>query len=285
MPSLLVSMTVPQSQEEQWVDILCECGSTGVEVQNFESPWVTLKSFFPIVPGETAPAILAALEARIPEDHHEITAQIVSDQDWLKSWREALRPFPVGGKFFIVPGDREARVPENRNAIFLEPGMAFGTGTHESTQLCLQMMEGLDLADAGVLDVGTGSGILSIAAALRGAQRIFACDIDPTATETASENFRKNRVQERINLWTGSLDAVQPRSVDVCFANLMLSLFEKWWPEFRRVLKAGGHLICSGILAEQSQSFHAQLNTQGLQALDTRVMNEWIGVLAQRADS
>jgi len=132
--------------------------------------------------------------------------------------------------------------------MWLEPQMAFGTGTHESTQLCLEVLERLPLNGRTVLDIGTGSGILAIASAKLGAASVLACDIDPVAIQVARGNCRRNRVDHRIHLFTGEVEAFAGTGFDIILANLEGNLIRRKLSDFGQLLNPHGCLILSGLL-------------------------------------
>ena len=285
MDSLVVSVTVPRSEEEAWVSYLYDCASVGVEVLNFEAEQVTLRSFFPLESARAAAQILDRVTPGLPPSiRNTVSTEEIPDRDWLQEWRKSLRPFEVGDSFLVVPlvSDPMPAVSPSRTKILIEPGMAFGTGSHESTQLCLRFLERLDLAGKTVLDVGTGAGILAIAAAQRGASAVWACDVDADAVRVARENFEVNHVQKLIHPWTGSVDAVRSATVEICFANLMASIFEDLWPEFERVLRPGGQLVCSGILVEQADAFREQLAVHRFHVEGVEEAGDWIGFCVRK---
>jgi ribosomal protein L11 methyltransferase len=164
------------------------------------------------------------------------------DRDWVQSARDLLQPMEVGARFFLVPEWRDDPTPAGRFRIVVNPGMAFGTGVHETTRLCLEALEEFVTPGASVLDVGTGSGILAQGAMLLGAGKVYACDTDPIALEIARNGF------------VGSVDAVAPASVDIAVANISPEAIVKLAPDLVRVLRPGGILLASGLeIAEVAQ--------------------------------
>ncbi len=168
-------------------------------------------------------------------------------RDWVREAREKLPPIEVGRRFFLVPEWRDDPAPEGRFRVTVNPGMAFGTGFHESTQLCIEALEDYVTPGASVLDVGTGSGILARAAALLGAGRVTACDIDPVAVEIAATGF------------VGSADAVASAAADIVVANITPEAIAALAADLLRVRKPGGVLITSGIEAHEVEGLRAAL--------------------------
>jgi ribosomal protein L11 methyltransferase len=168
--------------------------------------------------------------------------RIEENRDWVQSARDLLQPMLVGARFFLVPQWRDDATPEGRFRIVVNPGMAFGTGVHETTRLCMEALEKFVKPGMSVLDVGTGSGILAQAAALLGAEKVYACDTDPVALEIAKAGF------------VGSVEAVASGSVDVVVANISPETNIKIAADLVRVLRPGGILLVSGLeLSEVEQ--------------------------------
>jgi ribosomal protein L11 methyltransferase len=172
----------------------------------------------------------AALLARYPA----AVARAEEDCDWVGEARAMLQPMLVGSRFFLVPEWRDDPAPEGRFRIAVNPGMAFGTGVHETTQLCLEALEQFVQPGAVVLDVGTGQGILARAARLLGAGTVIACDTDPVAIEIAGIGF------------IGSVDAVRSDSVDVVVANISPEAIVRLAPDLIRVRRTRGTILASG---------------------------------------
>jgi ribosomal protein L11 methyltransferase len=171
-----------------------------------------------------------ALLARYPG----AAIRIEEDRDWVQSARDLLQPMEVGARFFLVPEWREDPAPPGRFRIVVNPGMAFGTGVHETTRLCIEALEEFLRPGMRVLDVGTGSGILRQAAHLLGAGKTYACDTDPVAVEIAGDAF------------VGSVDAVASGSMDLAMANISPEAIIALAPDLLRVLRPGGVLLVSG---------------------------------------
>jgi len=168
-------------------------------------------------------------------------------RDWVQSARDLLQPMKVGRRFFLVPEWRDDPAPDGRLRIAVNPGMAFGTGVHETTRLCLEGLEERLQPGMSVLDVGTGSGILAQAARLLGAAHVYACDIDPVAVEIAGEGF------------VGSVSAVASGSVDLVVANISFEAIVALAPDLLRALKPGGTLLASGFELSEVETVRAAL--------------------------
>lgn len=194
----------------------------------------------------------------------EIHCQTLENKDWERAWLEHFKPMQFGERLWVIPNAYE---PPDANAIniFLDPGLAFGTGTHETTALCLQWLAQNQINQLSVIDFGCGSGILAIAAAKLGAKKIIAIDIDPQAIIATKENSIKNQVENRIK----AEQTVPMQQVDLLIANILAKPLINLAPLFAKLLKPGATLVMSGILSEQAdrliehyQSNFTQFNRQ-----------------------
>jgi ribosomal protein L11 methyltransferase len=206
----------------------------------------------------------------------------VSTEDWSTSWKVNFKPLRVGRRLLIVPS-WENVIPDTDNVILhLDPGMAFGTGGHETTRLCLELLE--NIMDAmpimhspSVLDVGTGSGILAIAAVQLGAQRVCAVDIDPQAIEVARENLAANGLLDQVECSTTPLQSVEG-CFDIILANILSEELVRLAPQLSKRLAAGGSLVLSGILADKEGLVRSGFATQHLKYLETLHQGEWVAI-------
>jgi ribosomal protein L11 methyltransferase len=164
-------------------------------------------------------------------------------RDWVEAARDLLQPMNVGARFFLVPEWRDDAAPPGRFRITVNPGLAFGTGVHETTRLCLEALEDVVEPGMSVLDVGTGSGILAEAAALLGAGKVFACDVDPVAVQIARARCGRS--------FAGSADAVRSGVADVAIANISPEAIIQLAPDLMRSLRPGGVLLASGFEAHE----------------------------------
>jgi ribosomal protein L11 methyltransferase len=190
-------------------------------------------------------------------------------------WRKGFTSFPVGRRFRVVPGWETPPEGDTRLAIRIEPGMAFGTGTHETTQLVIEALE--ERAErapgARVLDLGTGSGILAIAASKLGQEHVSACDIDADAVSVARLNFRKN--DAAVAVFVGTLDGVASGALDLLLGNLTGPVIGDLAGEIRRVLGSGGTGLFSGILTEEAGAVESRLAARELTTVRRGTRGEW----------
>jgi ribosomal protein L11 methyltransferase len=193
-------------------------------------------------------------------------------RDWLAVARSRLDPLCVGARFFLVPEWRDDPTPPGRLRIEVNPGMAFGTGAHESTQLCLEALERELQPGMTVLDVGTGSGILSRAAELLGARRVIACDTDPVAVELARQPLS----------FVGTADAVRTGSVDLVVANISPEAIIALAPEIMRTLQTGGVGIVGGFERAEVAGVEKALAESGAKVRGSQAKNSWSVVVAHR---
>lgn len=207
--------------------------------------WLT--ALFPATadPDALRALLLAALGLpQLPEHRF----RILEDREWTREWLKDFKPMRFGKRLWIVPSAHAPPEPAAVN-VRLDPGLAFGTGTHPTTRLCLEWLDRAELAGREVIDYGCGSGILAVAAAKLGARTVRAVDTDPQALTATRRNARGNRVAGRIR--TFAPETLPPAPADVLIANILAGPLVALAPRFARLLKPGGQLVLSGILAEQ----------------------------------
>jgi ribosomal protein L11 methyltransferase len=206
----------------------------------------------------------------------EMRAREVEARDWLGEWKKSWQPVRVGERFVVAPPWSELDAGDERIVIRIEPGMAFGTGTHETTRLCLEAVERY-FDGASFLDVGTGTGILAIAAAgLRPRARVEACDTDAGAIEIARENARLNGVGDRVEFRVGSIEAATDSADFVC-ANLTADVILPLLPALTAA--TCGRLVLSGILDAQAEGVRCALRALGVTNCETRASGEWVAII------
>ncbi len=176
-------------------------------------------------------------------------AELLEDRDWVREWLVHFKPMRFGRRLWICPTTHEV-TDADAVVVKLDPGLAFGTGTHASTALCLDWLDGAELAGKKVLDYGCGSGILALAAARLGASEVFATDIDPQALQAARDNAERNRTPDRITVVAPP--ELGDRAFDVVIANILATPLIELAPELSARVKPGGWLVLAGLLAEQA---------------------------------
>ena len=245
--------------------ILWSLGTNGIEEDPLRSARLRIKAYFdPLQDLQSLHHEFKAQCRRAGIPLFRCTARIQTERDWFKKWRQQLQPFTVGQRFQIVPVDSEnqphpvfetsrlASTGGDRIPIFMEPGMAFGTGTHETTQLCLEALERYFAPGATCLDVGTGSGILAIAAVKLGARKVVGCDIDPIAVEIAARNGSQNGCGAKVRWFLGDAEKTRPFQPGCLVANLTVELIEEEFRKLEPRVKRGAFMILSGLLNRQA---------------------------------
>ncbi len=216
----------------------------------------------------------------------------IREQNWMEAWKEHYHPIPVGKRLLILPAWINPPSGE-RLPLRIEPGMAFGTGTHPTTQLCLELAEeffsSLDsLKGIQVIDIGCGTGILSIGGLLLGAEKALAVDIDPEAMRAARENATLNGLDDRIELAIGSVAEVRAgkfglQSGQLVFANILAPVLVQLLDEgLGELVESNGCLVLSGILAEQSRAVEQALEKHSFRQIMKRQAGDWIALAAYR---
>ena len=218
------------------------------------------------------------------------TTAPLREHDWATSWQKYYKPLPIGERLYVVPDwEREAPVPAGRTALYLNPGLTFGTGNHASTRLCLEWTEQSVKAGGSVLDLGCGSGILSIAALLLGAATAVGVDIDPKAVDVAYENAGLNGIgRDRYTVLAGdvlsdaSLKArLAERKYDLVLANIVADVIIPLSAHVEELLAPGGVFLCSGIIDTRCEEVRAALEKNGLTVFGRKDRDGWVAYAAR----
>lgn len=201
----------------------------------------------------------------------------VSQEDWANNWKQYFHPLPIGERLVICPTWRPDPAEDGRLMLRIDPGMAFGTGGHETTRLVLETLEQLQPQGKTLLDIGTGSGILSIAACLYGAERAVGVDIDPMAVRTAVENGALNGLAEpRYTMITGNLADAISGKFDLITANIVADAIIALTPTAVKLMAEGAAYIVSGIIDTRAQQVEDALTEQGLEIFSRRQSSGWV---------
>lgn len=217
----------------------------------------------------------------VPVGDGELSVRWVEEEDWAHAWKRFFRPLRVGRHFVVRPTWEEWLPEPGDRVIAIDPGMAFGTGAHPTTQLCLELIEEGVTVQQSVLDVGTGSGILAIAAATLGAVPIVAVDIDPVAVTAARENLRVNPSGREIALAVADASAVRGE-YEWVFANLIAEILRRDAELLASRVAPGGVLLAAGIVAERAAEVREALECAGLHVEAERRREEWVALIARR---
>ena len=248
---------------------------------------VQVKAWYP---EEEAPVIaekltarLAALRERSAADPGtlKVTLAKAENTDWAENWKKYYHAFRAGKRLVIKPTWETWDRQEGDLVVEMDPGMAFGTGTHETTALCVEMIEAY-YRGGSFLDVGTGSGILAICACLLGADSVTAVDIDPDAVQTARENAAHNGLEDRIDVREGDLLQGLDQRYDFAVANILAPIVCVLCGPLYRQMTPGARFVCSGILAEQEDTVRDALEKSGWRILEVRRKKDWVAFASDR---
>lgn len=208
-----------------------------------------------------------------------VSAEILEDKDWERAWMDMYHPMQFGQRLWVCPSWREVPDPSAVN-LLLDPGLAFGTGTHPTTALCLEWLDGIPLDGLQVVDYGCGSGILGIATLLLGAKHVTAVDIDPQALIATRDNLQRNHLDDQ-RLTTFLPEEVPTCSADVLIANILAGPLIQLEPTFAKLLKRGGKLLLSGLLDTQATEIRDAYEAQFL-IEEVTSKDNWIRITATR---
>jgi ribosomal protein L11 methyltransferase len=241
--------------------------------------------------GNHMPAVIRAELERIRADVPDldlgrlgVCAAQVREADWADNWKQYFKPFPVGRRLFIKPSWEDCPLPEGRILLEIDPGSVFGTGLHETTQLCLEQLEDCIGPDMSVLDIGCGSGILSVAACLFGAAAAVGVDVEAHAGRAVFHNAAQNGIARwRIKVYTGNIltDAslgarLDGTAYDVVAANIMADVIMELAPRVRGWLKPHGRFLASGIIEERAPEVRTALETAGFHVRHVVQKGDWV---------
>lgn len=220
----------------------------------------------------------------------KIEVRSVDEEDWANNWKAYFKPMPVGEKLLVCPSWEKIPDGNTRAVLKIDPGMAFGTGTHHTTRMCLELLEKNIKNGDLVADLGCGSGILSIAASLMGAKETYAIDIDPVAARVAAENAELNGIDmSGYFIRIGDIlsdekfrDDISGRQYDIVLANIVANVIIAFAPVIPQLMKPGGKLIASGIIADRLDEVLDALKANGLEAVEICSGEDWRAVLAAK---
>lgn len=300
-----VSITAPNYFVEQLADFLTELTSSGVSIENRtvdtfsvdnieETPCKTVTAYLP--DDQTLPAFLSEIKAYLRAEANsgisdtEPLVKFIDEEDWANNWKAYFKPSRIGRRLVIKPTWEPYATKDDEIVLEIDPGMAFGTGTHPTTRLCLEALErmydrrapygGVTATPRQVLDVGTGSGILAVAAARLGALRVVAVDIDPQAVEVARATSVLNATEGTVEVSATPLAAIAG-SFQVIVANILAEELVRLAPDLVARLDPDGFLVLSGILAEREGFVMEGFAPFPLRHMETIRDEEWVCIVYQ----
>jgi len=277
-----LSCVVPQTRAEEVVVHCFEMGSCGLQTEEAGDE-AHLSAYF-------------AAEQHIQQIRQEVVSELqalgieaevridwVEEEDWEAGWRRFFKPVRVSSRIVVHPSWIPLAAEPEQIAIVIDPQMAFGTGGHESTRLCLRILEEYLRPGDRCLDLGTGSGVLAIAAARLGAGSVLGVDVDPRAVENARENLAANGIgKARVEVCQGSIERIGERVFDLVLANIQSSVLRPLLGPVFRVLENGAVALFSGLLSREESVFCAWVEAAGMRVEKVLAENEWICVVARR---
>ncbi|MCY9447490.1 50S ribosomal protein L11 methyltransferase [Bacillus haynesii] len=260
-----------------------------LDPNDYPNEGVIIKAYLPINSflGETVEGIKETINNLLLYDidlgRNKITISEVNEEEWATAWKKYYHPVKISEKFTIVPTWEEyTPVHTDELIIEMDPGMAFGTGTHPTTVLCIQALERYVKEGDSVVDVGTGTGILSIASAMLRAKQVEGYDLDPVAVESARLNSKLNKVSDHIEIKQNNLlDGVEGEK-DIIVANILAEVILRFTDQAYSLLKDGGYFITSGIIQQKKQEVKDALVNEGFTIVEVLSMEDWVSIIAKK---
>ena len=283
MPWIQINTTVQEPLAEPLSDALIELGAASVTFEDakdapiFEPEigttpiWAQTKVIGLFDAEVDANSIVTAIKTQFPElAEQPFKIEQLEDKDWVRAWMDQFQPMQFGDHLWIVPSWHQPPEPEAIN-LMLDPGMAFGTGTHPTTALCLTWLDQHPPVNQTVIDYGCGSGILALAAQKLGAKSVVGTDIDPQAITASKQNAERNQETIPFHL----VKDFDSEPVDLLIANILAGPLKELAPEFDRLLKPGGTLVLSGLLTTQAEGLQQHYQQYGIELTTLETQDEW----------
>lgn len=249
---------------------------------------VRIKAYFPVNSflAETIEEIKEAINGLLVYDfdlgHNHVQIVEVDEEDWATAWKKYYKPVKVSKSITITPTWESYTPQDGETIIELDPGMAFGTGTHPTTVLCIQALDRTIKGGERVVDVGTGSGVLSIAAAKLGAEQVLALDLDDVAVVSARQNIALNQLEAKISVKQNNLLQGVSGNYDIVVANILAEIVVQCIQDAAAILKPGGSFITSGIIKRKKQEVKDALLEGGFTINEVVEMEDWVAILAEK---
>ena len=255
-----------------------------IEQELLDQPRDIVKVHMYLAPDENPAEILPLFKERLDAAGipYELTTAGVEQEDWQNAWKKYYHAMDIGKRLAIVPGWEEYET--DRTVITMDPGMAFGTGTHETTSLCLEVLDERVRGGERVLDIGTGSGILAIAALRLGAACAEGVDIDPMCVRTAGENAQRNGVQDRFTVLVGDLSDQASGVYNIITANIVAAAILSLAPHVPALMAPGALFVASGIIDTRKEEVLAGLRGAGLDPFEVREKRGWVCIVCRKKE-
>ncbi|MBU5427126.1 50S ribosomal protein L11 methyltransferase [Tissierella pigra] len=251
---------------------------------NIESDEISIKAYFS--EEENVEEIIEEIKIRMKANStialgsNEINIAVINDEDFADSWKKYYKPLRIGKKILIKPSWEECTLEEDDILIELDPGMAFGTGTHETTIMCTEALEEYVKQGDTVYDIGCGSGILSIVAAKLGAKKVVGVDLDEVCVKVSNENIQLNNVSDIVEIKNGNLLDVVEGKANIIVSNIIAEIIAKMTKDLKAYLKDSGIFITSGIIIEKIDLVEKALIENGFKILEIKKQNSWACIIA-----
>ncbi|MDP3487578.1 MAG: 50S ribosomal protein L11 methyltransferase [Bacillota bacterium] len=301
-----ITVVTSQEAKEAVTDILYRAGATGVvivdatpvsladDVEDYSptpppdipleevrvTAYLSIEQALPAIIDGVRIEVAALADYALDPGRGEVILTEVEDEDWATAWKQYYKPVPIGPRIIIKPSWEELDFASDKVVVELDPGMAFGTGTHSTTVMCLEFLQEYNLESKNVLDLGCGSGILSIAAAKLGAREVLALDYDPVAVNVASQNVRHNAIEAVVTVRESNLFAVAEGQYDLVVANIIARIIIEAMPSVKAHLAPSGIFIASGIIQEKLGGVLAAMAEYDLQVIEQKTQGEWVALVA-----
>lgn len=284
-----ISVKTESEAVEAIAEVFYRLGAGGVVIEDKDThkvPYSVVKGYLPVnqeLPGklDELKDEIAEIAGRMGKDPYEVAQVTVNEEDWANSWKKYFKPLRIGKSIVIRPTWETYAPLENDLVLDIDPGMAFGTGSHATTGLCVRFLESHIKKGMQVLDVGTGTGILAMCAAKLGASEVWAVDNDPVAVKVAEENITLNNLGNTVNVAQHDLLNGVAVKADLIVANIIAEIILKLIVQVPECLKPGGIFIASGIISERKNEIIKKAMTLNYELLEEKEEEDWAALVFQ----